>query len=100
MREISVYDDPIFSLLEELYNSNHKDWKRRILRMMSSREKKDYKQIKEQLPDVIDLLAYRCIQELVSDQILKPIKEEKYTFYALENENMYIRGILEELELV
>lgn len=98
MSEISVYDDAVFQLLEELYRLNHRKWKNNILSIMTKGEKRNYKQLKTQLEKVPDLLAYRCIQELVNGKVLRRIKEEKQTFYVLEDENIYIRDILEAIK--
>lgn len=98
MSEISIYDDAVFQLLEELYRLNHRRWKKNILSIMTKGEKRNYKQLKAQLEEVPDLLAYRCIQELVNGKVLRSIKEEKQTFYVLEDENIYIRDILEAIK--
>lgn len=94
MSEISIYDDAVFHLMEELYKLNHKRWKKTILGIMAQGEKKNYKVLKEQLPEVPDLLVYRCIQELVENQVLRRMKEENQVFYILEQENIYIKDIL------
>ena len=97
MHEISVYDDAVFHLLEELYRLNHRRWKKNLLNIMTQGEKRNYTQLKTQLPEVPDLLAYRCIQELVQGKVLRRTKERRQTFYQLEDENIYIRDILKEL---
>lgn len=97
MHEISVYDDAVFHLLEELYRLNHRRWKKNLLNIMVQGEKRNYKQLKAQIEEVPDLLAYRCIQELVQGKVLKRIKEGRQILYLLEDENIYIRNILKEL---
>lgn len=97
MNEISVFDDAVFKLLDELYRLNHRKWQKQILTAVAQGEKKNYRQLKAKLQEVPDLLVYRCIEELVDGQVLKRIKDKQYTFYILENENVYIREILKEL---
>ncbi len=97
MSEISIYDDAVFRLLEELYKLNHRRWKKNLLQIMNPGEIRNYRELKAQLPEVPDLLAYRCIQELVHGQVFKRIKESGQTCYVLEDENIYIRDILTQL---
>ena len=98
MSEISVYDDAIFQLMEELYKLNHRRWKKNILNIMTQGAQRTYKELKAQLPEVPDLLAYRCIQELVHGSVLRRVKQDKQTFYILEDENIYIKDILSAIK--
>lgn len=97
MSEISVFDDTIFGLLDELYKLNHKSWKKRILLTTIEHKTVTYKQIKEELLEVPELLAYRCIKELVTGKILKRKEEGKRGVYTLADDGKYIREILKEL---
>lgn len=97
MDEISVYDDPIFELLEKLYRLNHRKWKKEILQSVLEAREANYAQIKKVLKEVPDLLAYRCIKELVAGGVLRRIKNEKGIFYSVEEKASYVQEILREI---
>ena len=97
MSEISVFDDTIFGLLDELYKLNHKSWKKRILLTVVQYKVVTYKQIRKELLEVPELLTYRCIKEWVRGEVLKRTEEGKKGFYTLSSDSKYIRQILKEL---
>lgn len=97
MGEISIYNDAVYELIEELYRIHNREWKKCVLQKIVQCKKASYKQIKEALPEVADLLAYRCIKELTEAQILRRIEEEYQVVYVLVEEASYVKEILKEL---
>ena len=99
MSEISIFDDTIYHFFDELFRVNHKRWKKQILQFMEKEEKVSYGQIKAKLQEVPELLVYRCIQELVTGQVLIRKQEEKSIYYILNIRTLYIREILKACEI-
>ena len=99
MGEISVFDDTIYNFFDELFRVNHRKWKKQILQFMAKEEKMSYEQIKAKLEEVPELLVYRCIQELVTGQVLIKKQEDKTIYYILNVRTLYIREILKACEI-
>lgn len=99
MGEISVFDDTIYNFFDELFRVNHRKWKKQILQFMAKEEKMSYKRIKAKLEEVPEILVYRCIQELVTRQVLVRKCEEKNIYYMLNERTLYIREILKACEI-
>lgn len=99
MSEISVFDDTIFELLEELYRLNSRSWKRRILLVLVQHKQATYKGIKEELLEVPDILVYRCIQELVKGEIVRRTEENRHVVYSLIDASGYVKEILDDLKM-
>ena len=107
MSEISIYDDAIYRLLEEIYRINHREWKERVLRLALKHEYISYQQIKESLEEVHELLVRQCIQELVQGELFKGIKEKEQRdkrqgnrsgeIYYLNEDSICARIIMKEL---
>lgn len=89
-------DEALFNLLEELYALHHRRWKTRILMTIVQKKKAHYRPIKEELLEVPDLLVYRCIRELIKEEVVKREKEEHRTYYRLIDEKQYLAHTLRE----
>lgn len=99
MYEISIYDDPIYGLLEAIYRIHYKEWYQTILTAML-KEVISYEQAKCLLEDVPELLVYRCLEELVEGQVIKRLGNKQNRKYGLMEESNYLKGILKGLEVL
>lgn len=96
MRNKKVDEEVLFKLLEELYLLNCEDWKRRIIMCMVQDKKSSYRSIKEELIEVPDLLAYRCLKEMIKEKLIERKEENGEIRYSLLDEAGYLAGILSE----
>ena len=96
MKEISIYDDPIYGLLEELYRLNRNKWYKAILNIIMQQET-SYAQVKEELSDVPEILIYRCLEELIEGKVIRKLEDRACRTYALVKASSYVQGILEEI---
>lgn len=99
MHEVSVFDDTIYHFFNELFRVNHRKWKKQILQLMAEHKRMSYHQIKVKLEEVPELLVYRCIQELVTGEVLIRKQEERAIYYTLSVKNLYIREILKACQI-
>lgn len=98
MDQSGIFDETIFNFFEELYRLNNGNWKKRILLAIVQYKETTYKQIKEDLLEVPDLLVYRCIQELMKMEVISRTHKNKRSFYSLVNENKYMQDVLDVLD--
>ena len=96
MRNKKVDEEVLFKLLEELYLLNCEDWKRRIIMCMVQAKKSSYRSIKEELIEVPDLLAYRCLKEMIKEKLVERKEEKKKIRYRLSDEAGYLVAMLSE----
>lgn len=89
-------DDALFNLLEELYALHHRNWKKRILMTIVEKKKASYRPIKDELLEVPDLLVYRCIRELIKEEVVKREEEQHRIYYRLMDEQQYLAHELRE----
>lgn len=99
MNEISVFDDAIYGLLETIYELNYKRWYQTILSMLIKQEL-SYKQIREELNEVPEILLYRCLEELVQGQVIRKSGNRTKRLYGLAQSSSYLQGLLQELEVL
>ena len=99
MHEVSVFDDTIYHFFNELFQVNHRKWKKQILQLIVKHEEVSYQQLKVKLQEVPELLIYRCIQELVTGEVLIRKQEERAIYYTLSVKNLYIREILKACQI-
>lgn len=94
MSDISIYNDTVYEFFDELYKQNHREWKKRILSVVKEKHIVTFKQIKEGLEEVTDLLVYRCIKDLIVGQVLIKERKKPDSIYYLDQRSCYIRELL------
>lgn len=88
-------EQTLFKLLDELYTLNHENWKRRILMLIVQKKRVSYRVIKEELLEVPELLVYKCIRELMKEEVIERKEEALHkVIYGLTDEEKYINDVL------
>lgn len=86
-----------FNILEEIYNLNHKKWEKQIMLTLLTHQEVPYTKIKEQLPEIPDLLAYRCIREMITEGMILRNSKAGQTYYTFTQEGRALAPILQEM---
>ena len=88
----------LFNILEELYDLNHRQWKKRIMLTLLSQEQAPYRRIKESFLEVPDMLVYRCIRELMLEGMILRNSDEGHVCYSFTQEGKALAPILAEVQ--
>lgn len=88
-------EQTLFQLLDQLYALNHENWKRRILMLIVQKKQVSYGEIKGELLEVPELLVYKCIRELMKEEMIERKETECHKRrYGLLDEEKYINDVL------
>lgn len=97
-REVTNNEMMLFNILEELYELNHKEWKRRIIAVLTKNEEASFRQIKEKFLEIPDMLVYRCLHEMRAEGMIYRDNESGYVRYSFTPEGKALVPILEEVQ--
>ena len=98
MSEVSNNELVLFNILEELYELNHTEWKRRVMSVLSKEDHASFRKIKEEFLKIPDMLVYRCLREMIIEGIIIRRSKAGYTTYSFTEEGRALAPILEEVQ--
>ena len=98
MNEVVNEEIILFNILEELYELNHSEWKKRVIEVLMKEDTASYFKIKEKFIKIPDMLVYRCLRELMLEGMIVRESDRGKVSYRFTEEGKTLAPILADVE--